>query len=75
MLTFDTKVTHVIHIECYKTGKQLNLVKLDDMMMPEFKFMEYFRKICIKKKYIYITYSVVFVQFHWLTQTRDIQNI
>ena len=45
------------------------------MMMPEFKFMEYFRKLCIKKKYIYITHSVVFVQFHWLTQSRDIQNI
>ena len=22
-----------------------------------------------------ITYGVVFVQFHWLTQSRDIQNI
>jgi hypothetical protein len=23
----------------------------------------------------YITYGVVFVQFHWLNQSRDIQNI
>jgi len=25
--------------------------------------------------FTYITYGVVFVQFHWLIQSRDIQNI
>ena len=60
-------------VQVTKTANRFEISSLlEKILLKQVRWCLTFVRLFI---YIYITYGVVFVQFHWLNQSRNIQNI